>query len=58
MEMLWPALSCVAAVDKEAEGDQPEAVQQPGAEETDGCFPIHTLQYLPASKQLFHVDTC
>ncbi len=35
-----------------AEEGQSNAVQQPGAEDKDGCFPVYTLQYISSGEQM------
>ncbi len=41
-----------------AEEGQNNAVQQPGAEDKDGCFPVYTLQYISSGEQQArHVTT-
>ncbi len=41
-----------------AEEGQSNAVQQPGAEDKDGCFPVYTLQYISSGEQQArHVPT-
>jgi len=51
---VWnPGLGADAAEEKQA-----DAVQQPDAEDKDGCFPVYTLQYISSGEQLAkHVTT-
>ncbi len=56
-EILTAVLNTGLGEDAAEEG-QSNAVQQPGAEDKDGCFPIYTLQYISSGEQLArHVTT-
>ncbi len=58
MKEILTAVSNLALGEDAAEEGQNNAVQQPGAEDKDACFPVYTLQYISSGEQLArHVTT-
>lgn len=52
LKEILTAVSKSALDEDAAEEEQNNAVQQPGAEDKDGCFPVYTLQYISSGEQL------